>query len=101
MATVDFDRSSGLRVDGLGGDVRLKTVNVVRVDGLRIHSNKVLSTVFYIRSTLYELSVLRTKLRSHANSDHGLPIPCRGGLRAMTLPSPCRTTLDVREDLED
>ena len=38
MATVLFDRSSGLRVDGLGGDVRLKTVNVVRVDGLRIHS---------------------------------------------------------------
>ena len=38
MATVHFDRSSGLRLDGLGGDVHLETVNRSSLDGLLIHS---------------------------------------------------------------
>ena len=38
VATVHFDRSSGLRLDGLGGDVHLETVNRGSLDGLLIHS---------------------------------------------------------------
>ena len=39
VATVHFDRSSGLRLDGLGGDVHLETVNRSSLDGLLIHSS--------------------------------------------------------------
>ena len=38
MAEVLFHRSSGLRVDGLDGDVGLKTVIVEQDDSLLIHS---------------------------------------------------------------
>ena len=39
MTTVHFDRSSGLPLDGLGGDVHLETVNRSSLDGLLIHSS--------------------------------------------------------------
>ena len=61
VATVLFDRSSGLRVDGLGGDVYLKTVNVDQVDGLRIHSstgmNSARSQIFGTRKALLVASL--------------------------------------------
>ena len=52
VATVHFDRSSGLRLDGLGGDVHLETVNRSSLDGLLIHSSRCRHSVLRSSTTV-------------------------------------------------